>query len=169
MLLVGQLAGGAVGRMSADAGRDRNSECTARGTAFVGGCLGTTFLSGWTDEFIFTWPVSLFVAFEIAVSQLRSRSVTVSGHQRWRERLGLSFWLLTMLTYFLICRRLSLVFEWAFLIGPLGAWPVQLWANHWRKRHQPVTWRGRVSLATLQVLSFVGFFAAAVLGLRWKY
>ncbi len=143
--------------------------CVSRGVAFIGGCLGTTFLSGWTNEFLFTWPVSLFVAFEIAASQLRSRRVSVSVRQRWRERLSLSFWLLTMLIYFLICRRLSLVFEWAFLLGPLGAWPLQLWSNHWRKRHQPVTWRGRVWLATLQVLAFAGFFGAAVLGLRWKY
>ena len=178
LLLIGQL----IGILVAEAARLRrrvatppnsgefgDSDNTARGVAFIGGCLGTTFLSGWTNEFLFTWPVSLFVAFEIAASQLRSRSVTVSGQQRWRERLSLSFWLLTMLIYFLICRRLSLVFEWAFLLGPLGAWPLQLWANRWRKRHQPVTWRGRVWLAILQALAFAGFFAAAVLGLRWKY
>jgi outer membrane protein assembly factor BamB len=141
----------------------------SRGVVFVSGCLGTTFLSGWANDFMFTWPVSLFLAFEIAASQLRSRSVVVSGQQRWRERLNLWFWLLTMLIYFLICRRLSLVFEWAFLIGPLGAWPIQIWANHWRQQHPLVTWRGRVWLATLQVLTFAGFFAAAVLELRWKY
>ncbi len=42
-------------------------------------------------------------------------------------------------------------------------------ANHCRKRHPPVTWRGRVWIATLQVLAFAGFFGAAVLGLRWEY
>lgn len=178
LLLLGQLAGivvAEVARLRTSVATPPNSgefgygEYTSRGVAFVGGCLGTTFLSGWTNEFIFTWPVSLFVAFEIAASQLRSRSVSVSSRQRWRERLSLSFWLLTMLIYFLICRRLSLVFEWAFLIGPLGACPTQLCANHWRKGHSPVTWRGRVWLATLQVLAFAGFFGAAVLGLRWKY
>lgn len=178
LLLIGQLVGMLVaevvrlrGSFAVAPNSDEfgHSECTSRGVAFVGGCLGTTFLSGWSNEFLFTWPVSLFVAFEIAASQLRSRSITVSGQQRWRERLSLSFWLLTMLIYFLICRRLSLVFEWAFLLGPLGAWPLQLWTNRWRKQHLPVTWRGRVWLATLQVLAFAGFFAAAVLGLRWKY
>ena len=63
----------------------------------------------------------------------------------------------------------SVLFEWAFLIGPLGAWPVQLWANHWRKRHQPVSGRGQVWLAILQLLAFAGFFGTAVLGLRGKY
>ena len=178
LLLLGQVIGILVAKVarlwgsvavSPNSGEFGDSECTARGVAFVGGCLGTTFLSGWTNEFIFTWPVSLFVAFEIAASQLRSRRAAVSVQQRWRERLSVSFWLLTMLIYFLICRRLSLVFEWAFLLGPLGAWPLQLWANRWRKRHQPVTWRGRVWLAILQALAFAGFFAAAVLGLRWKY
>jgi outer membrane protein assembly factor BamB len=178
LLLIGQLVGMSVAgvvRLRRSRTMPPNSdefgygECASRSVAFVGGCLGTTFLSGWTNEFIFTWPVSLFVAFEIAASQLRSRSVTASGQQLWRERLRLAFWLLTMLVYFLLCRRLSLVFEWAFLIGPLGAWPLQLWANHWRKQHSPVTWRGRVWLATLQVLAFAGFFGAAVLGLRWKY
>ncbi len=178
LLLLGQFAGLLVAEivrlrrlrtMASSSDEFGYGVCTSRIVAFVSGCLGTTFLSGWTNEFIFTWPVSLFVAFEIAASQLRSRSVSVSGQQRWRERFGLAFWLLAMLIYFLICRRLSLVFEWAFLIGPLGAWPVQLWTNHWRKGHQPVTWRGRVWLATLQVLAFAGFISAAVLGLKWKY
>ena len=178
LLLIGQLVGFLVAEvarlrgsvaMLPNSGEFSYSECAARGVAFVGGCLGTTFLSGWTNEFLFTWPVSLFVAFEIAASQLRSRSAVVSVRQRWRERLSISFWLLTMLIYFLICRRLSLVFEWAFLLGPLGAWPLQLWANHWRKRQQPVSGRGRVWLAILQLLAFAGFFGAAVLGLRWKY
>ncbi len=153
--------------------RDNSGELSyewlSRVVTFVGGCLGTTFLSGWTNDFVFTWPVSLFVAFEIVASQMRWRSEAVSSLQRWRERICVSFWMLTMLAYFLICRRLSLVFEWAFLVGPVGAWPMQLWANRWRKRHQPVSWRGRAWLAILQVLAFAGFFGAAVLGLRWKY
>lgn len=177
LLLLGQLIGILVAKvvrlrrsrtMPLNSDEFSYGEHTSRGVAFVGGCLGTTFLSGWTNEFIFTWPVSLFVAFEIAASQLRSRSVTVSVPQRWRERLSVSFWLLTMLIYFLICRRLSLVFEWAFLLGPLGAWPLQLWANHWRQRHQPVRGRGQVWLAILQLLAFAGFFGAAVLGLGVK-
>lgn len=169
LLVIGEVIGWCVAGICSPARREAVRVGVSRGFPFIAGCLGTTLLSGWTNDFIFTWPVSLFVSFEIAASHLRSRAAAVSNSRCWLDRLAVSLWLLTTLTYFLICRRLSLVFEWAFLVGPLGAWPLQLWANQFRQRHSPLSWRGQLWLAMLRLLAFAAFFGAAVLGLRWKY
>jgi outer membrane protein assembly factor BamB len=42
-------------------------------TAFLAGAVGTTVLSALSREFIFTWPVCLFVAFEPVVATVRKR------------------------------------------------------------------------------------------------
>jgi outer membrane protein assembly factor BamB len=99
--------------------------------AFALGTLGTTVVSKWTGDFVFTWPVSLFIAFQVAVSELRWGHRDTERHWRpWRARLaGLAF-VLCCAAYFLLCRRLSLVFEWAFLCGFVPALPFTLAATH---------------------------------------
>jgi len=133
--------------------------------AFVAGAVGTTVLSAWSGEFIFTWPVCLFVAFEPVVAIVRKHTPTdVKRRHRWVE-LGLLVAFGTVcLSYFLLCRRLSLVFEWSFLIGFVGMIPfcrMKMWltrGDHWQAALKVV----------LTGLAFTAFYTCGVLLLLFK-
>lgn len=110
-----------------------------RTIVFLVGVLGTTFLSRWTGEFIFTWPLCIFICFDALGGDLRlrrrSRQVRPLLHSdRWAEWLRGGTFLVVCLVYFLICRRLSLVFEWAYLMGFPAAVPFSILAAKLRGR-----------------------------------
>lgn len=133
--------------------------------AFVLGAVGTTLLSRWKEDFVFTWPVSLFVAFQAAVSEVRiSKRWVEHPRQRWRARLVGLLFVACCAGYFLLCRRLSLVFEWVFLCGFAAAFPFALAGSHcFRERSWRLAW-----FAVLTILAFSSFYwsAAAVLWLK---
>ena len=93
--------------------------------AFTAGALGTTMLSRWTGDFVFTWPVCLYVALE-AISEARAkRGPKQAGLLgALRARTPLLLFIAVCGAYFLLCRRLSLLFEWTFLAGFIGALPL---------------------------------------------
>lgn len=133
--------------------------------AFLLGCLGTTFISQWRDDFVFTWPVAIFVAFQAAVTELRltNRSMPRT-YSSWRSVLAAALFIVASLVYFLLCRRLSLVFEWAFLCGFPAALPfAMLGVFCFRGR----TWRPAWEVL-MTAMAFVAFYwsAVAVLLLR---
>jgi outer membrane protein assembly factor BamB len=96
--------------------------------AFVLGVVVGPPASLLTHDFIFSWPVSLFVVFTAAVYQSRiSRSSPeLSRDERRSSRMIAFAFLLTCATYFVVCRRLSLVTQWTFLGGFPAAVPVIL-------------------------------------------
>lgn len=71
----------------------------------------------------------------------------------------------TCVVYFLACRRLSLVFEWAFLMGFPGALPFCWAAARLRNRIGPLS---ALSEAVLTGLGFFGFFLASSLVLLFR-
>jgi hypothetical protein len=91
--------------------------------AFALGLIGTTVLSRWTGEFVFTWQVCLYVAWHVAFLNMSSRTVQRSKLSRFQSASALVFLLGTCFVYFTLCRRLSLVFEWVFLVGFIAALP----------------------------------------------
>jgi outer membrane protein assembly factor BamB len=135
------------------------------GIAFVAGLVGTTVLSRWQGDFYFTWPVSLFVAFQVVVSQSRLRRVAVGPSERkWCAYAAVAFFLLTCATYFWVCRRLSLVTEWAFLCGFAAALPCSVAGLHVATRSRwrvvwEVLWTG---------VGFAAFYWSGVLVQVWK-
>ncbi len=134
-------------------------------TAFVLGALGTTVLSPWRGDFVFTWPICLFVAFQVAVYETRWRSTTETPRRSWwRSRWGMFTFLGVCVAYFLICRRLSLVFEWSFLCGFGFALPFVAVGAFWRRdsRWHPLWVSGWMGLG------FTVFFWSAALVLWWK-
>ena len=94
--------------------------------AFVLGALGTTVISTWSMEFVFTWHVCLYVAWHVAVANMSKRTEKRNTLQRVKSIGALLFLLITCLVYFLLCRRLSLLFEWTFLGGFVAAVPFNL-------------------------------------------
>ncbi|MBC8354636.1 MAG: PQQ-binding-like beta-propeller repeat protein [Planctomycetes bacterium] len=131
-------------------------------TSFSAGALGTTFISRWQDDFVFTWPVCIFVAFQAAVAETRSRKQQPDGRKvRLRSVAAALLLVVSCLTYFLLCRRLSLVFEWVFLCGFAAALPFSIVASLCnRDRKWRVAWE-----AFFTLLAFTGFYwgAAAIL------
>ena len=87
------------------------------------GLLGTTVSGHVFESFYFSWPIVLFVVFEMVVLSAGSKS---NGKNPWLARLMLVIFVVVCLAYFWFCRRLSLAFEWTFLMGFAFALPL-LW------------------------------------------
>ncbi|MBS0262063.1 MAG: PQQ-binding-like beta-propeller repeat protein [Planctomycetes bacterium] len=131
----------------------------------LGGCA-MPVLSRWRGEFVFTWPVVLFVAFDAAVSHLQwDRTATRTRAAAWREKIVIGLFIAICLGYFALCRRLSLAFEWVFLAGFPAALPALL-IRHWLYTSQR---RSFLLSALLTVIGFAGFYWSAVALLWWKY
>lgn len=136
-------------------------------SSFVAGALGTTFLSKWTGDFLFTWPVCVFVAFDGLARSLRWKRDASAGRTAkltdWGRVLGFAA---VALAYFLLCRRLSLVFEWVFLVG----FPVALPFSRITARFEEAA-GAKVFVVTLisTLLGFSAYYAAALALLRYKY
>lgn len=130
----------------------------------VAGAIGTTILGRLTGEFIFTWPVCLYASLEFVIrSSLRDQPDNTGSFIG--KRIPLLVFLCVSITYFLVCRRLSLVFEWAFLIGFVSALPV-VWIMH---RVLRVSERSMIVQLTASIIGFASFFAGAVGFLKSRY
>ncbi len=134
-----------------------------RTLAFLAGALGTTWLSFWTQEFLFTWPLCLFVAFEIVLANMRTH--TTGRHALVKDRLPVLVFVVVSLVYYWLCRRLSLVFEWAFLLGPIGALLPGLLEWRWNPKgaFQIGSW------LLLKLVTFSGFWITAIVVFRLRY
>jgi outer membrane protein assembly factor BamB len=131
--------------------------------AFVLGAAGTTLVSRWTGGFVFTWPVSIFVAFQATVCEIRlGVRHTGSAWPRWRARLVAAGFIACCVGYFLLCRRLSLVFEWVFLCGFPAALPFALLGRSvFQERRWRFAWFFLMTTA-----AFASFYWSAI-GVLW--
>ncbi len=142
--------------------RNFDSRSIGRLMAFVVGVVGTTILSRSAGDFVFTWPVCLFVAFANAASPARNEHVT--RHRvlpALTKRIPLLCFIVTSVAYFLVCRRLSLVFEWSYLAGFVAALPLLQIQKRLAGR---IAW-----WLILEWLAFTAFYAAGVALLVFKY
>lgn len=99
--------------------------------AFCLGAAAMTPLSLWRGEFVFTWPVSLFIAFHALLQQVRLPvAAEPRAQSRWAGRIAALCFAIVCVGYYLLCRRLSLVSEWVFLCGFGAAIPFGL-AERW--------------------------------------
>jgi hypothetical protein len=134
--------------------------CTA---AFLG-AVGTTAGSLWQGEFIFTWPVCLYFGLA-ATSYQVGMGNNASRRAAWTGRLALLAFVALCVAYFLLCRRLSLVAEWVFLIGFPAALPAILIA-----RRQAASQRlPRIREAAMIAAGFALYYWACVGVMLWKY
>jgi outer membrane protein assembly factor BamB len=136
--------------------------------SFVMGAAGTALFSHWRGDFVFTWPVCLFVSFLAVVSEIRivrSPDASPSRRSRVRAYAIVAAFVLVSLAYFLACRRFSLVFEWAFLGGYPAALPFAL-GSVWFANLS----RGRVVGELIcALLSFTAFYWSSVAFLWLRY
>ena len=96
-------------------------------TLILLGVCGTSIAGHLLGDFYFSWPIVLFVVFEITVLSVRASSMPTNSRP-WSARLVLFVFLMVCFSYFWLCRRLSLTFEWTFLMGFPFALPF-LWIS----------------------------------------
>ncbi|MBC8291028.1 MAG: PQQ-binding-like beta-propeller repeat protein [Planctomycetes bacterium] len=151
-----------------------NSHCVCLLVAATLGALGTTLLSRATGEFYFTWQLVVFASFEPLGSTLRLRKLQRGDRfvgavppSKWNERLRWVLFLAVSATFFYLCLRLSLVFEWAYLAGFAGAAPF-CWLSA-RLANRQGTWNEPVR-HLLRLVGFLAFslVAAGVLATRYR-
>ncbi|HEV3005418.1 MAG TPA: hypothetical protein VGX78_13210 [Pirellulales bacterium] len=141
-------------------------------TAFLLGAAGTTALSVWRNDFTLTWPVSLFALFQATVDQVRFGK-RVSSHEPgtanvdrisvWRPRIVAVAFLAGCMGYYLLCRELCLLAEWAFLSGFGAAVPISF-ARLWLARRRSGFWIEVI----VTPLEFSAYYWASVEVLLWK-
>lgn len=132
---------------------------------FAVGAAGTTALGRISGEFLFTWPVCLYAAMEFATVRPEASAVSNRFVKYCVQRLPLFGLIAVSFTYFAVCRRLSLVFEWTFLVGYLGAIPC-VWL---RSRIHGSTGWSRVGQLILSILGFTAFYGTAVAFLKMRF
>jgi hypothetical protein len=142
---------------------------TALILAIVGGLAGTSLLSRWRDDFIFTWPLAVYTVFHLAAIQLpfTRRQLDRAAHRK--SLLAGLMIVISGLTYFWLCRRLSLVFEWAFLAGYVPALGAVL-LDHWitARKWSFATKSLALALVTLAGLATFYWSGVALLWLRYQ-
>ena len=131
---------------------------------FALGMAGTPIFNRWVGTFIFTWPVCLFVAQQVALNTVVwSNQSPRPGHARFWSLAATAFFVSVCLVYYVACRQLSLATEWAFLLGFLPSWLIAV----------PTAYRMRTDARVLGdllcvLLSFTVFFWSAGAILLWK-
>ncbi len=142
--------------------------------AFVLGLIVGPPTSLLAHDFIFTWPLSLFIVFAAAIQQSDlSRKSSGKSHAQTRiSRMVALVFLLTCAAYFVGCRRLSLVTQWTFLCGFPAAVPALLVDRYVRGRLMDVS-HDKVAILVcswiLAQLAFAMYFALTAALLVMKY
>jgi outer membrane protein assembly factor BamB len=78
------------------------------------------------SQFVFTWPVALFAAHQIALMSIFRAKQAEGRTKNWLGVLGAIFLVLACLFYYDLTKRLSLGAAWYFLPTFLAAWPLAL-------------------------------------------
>ena len=95
--------------------------------AFGLGIAGTGIFNRHWHEFVFTWPVALFVAHQVALLAIFRQARRADGvKSQWVSLVAGLFFVAVCLGYFVVCRQLGLAVEWVFLIGFLPSWPIAI-------------------------------------------
>lgn len=140
--------------------------------AFVLGSVVGTPASVAFDDFIFTWPVCLFVSFAAVVSQASGNRINATTGSRRAQSSGwlIIFFGLTCMAYFVACRQLSLMTEMAFLCGFPAAMPFLLLNRIPLGRSSPSSGWPSLALGFVAAqLAFAAYFAGTACLLSMRY
>jgi hypothetical protein len=93
--------------------------------AFLLGLAATPVANRLCDQFVFTWPVSVFVVHQ-AVLGVIVGSTRPSGTAlpRWLAPTAAVVLVAACAAYYDLCRLLNLAMAWVFLMGLLPSWPL---------------------------------------------
>lgn len=114
----------ALRRAAADR-RRRSAVAMFAGAVFVGGLAATPLGNRVSEQFVFTWPLSLFLLHQLALaSVLRSSGSEQRPRVTWFGPAASVLFVIGCLVYFDLTRRLSLGPGWYFLATLALAWPL---------------------------------------------
>lgn len=139
--------------------------------------VGTTVFSRWLNVFIFTWPLALAITFEWLFFQTKSRKQlkqtksgeSVSRFELWHGRIALLVFVVVCVGYFLACRRLSLAFEWSFLLGFPAAIPFLWIARQTGTGDLSGSFKSTILEWIFTALAFAAFFGVGAVVIALKY
>ena len=134
-------------------------------TLFLLGLVGSRVIHLWRQDYWFTWPLALWVAYQVAIgfSFAGGRAKFRSRERLTSYAIGLVFLLLCAL-YFHLLRWLGLALEWCFLTGFVLAFPIAATCEYVAGRAGGYAWLRRVAA---YLTSFVAYFWLSVWFLEW--
>jgi hypothetical protein len=127
------------------------------------GLVGTAALGRWRGEFIFTWPLVVFIAFAATLHFIPLK--IGSDKNRWASRVATVLFLAACAIYFTVCRHLSLPAEWIFLTGFFAALPFLIV----ERRIATQRLRGLAMRVPLLLIAFSAYYWASVALLYMVY
>jgi outer membrane protein assembly factor BamB len=114
----------------------------------------TPLANRFEQGFVFTWPVAVFAAHQLAlVAIVGSQRRTGSGLRGWLATCAVVGFVVVCVGYYELCRRLNLAPAWTFLMGFLPSWPAAIPAARRLLDH-----RSLLGNAICIVLAFTLFF-----------
>ena len=127
------------------------------------GVIATPLFNHTTDEFIFTWPVTLFAAQQILLGTVVAAGRTASTPRPLQTFFAVTLFFTVCFTYFHLCQKLDLAMLWAFLIGFLPSWVVAV----------PLAYRLRSDASPLLhyaggLVGFSAYFWATAAFIAWR-
>ncbi|MGD0516349.1 MAG: PQQ-binding-like beta-propeller repeat protein [Thermoguttaceae bacterium] len=121
---------------------------------FVLGIAATPLANRLCPTFVFTWPVSLLAAQQLALASIFYRQNRQGDNRAILLSLfaGLGF-VAVCLSYFHICRQLGMALQWTFLLGFVPSWPLAIPAAYLLAR-RPQLFRDVMLAAAVFTLFF---------------
>ncbi|HUU92142.1 MAG TPA: hypothetical protein VM238_13145, partial [Phycisphaerae bacterium] len=142
------------------------ARATFAAAAFLLGAGGTVVASRAAGEFVFTWPVALFVAFQataLVAAGARYGGGSEMKRARWHSRAAIVGLAVLCGVYAYLCRELAIMMGYGFLAGLVPAFPVAALAA-WRMRVRQRAWADLLWTA----VSFSAYFWASAAFTVWK-
>jgi hypothetical protein len=127
-LAVAALISGCVQRMLLMAGREGQWPIAAVFwlSVLISGVVATPLGNRFAQEFVFTWPLSLFAAHQLALASLLRNVRPGDRPVAWLGPVTCGLFLIGCLVYFDCTRRLFLIPGWYFLPILALAWPLAI-------------------------------------------
>jgi hypothetical protein len=92
-------------------------------SALVLGLVSTPLANRWSEGFVFTWPVSVFVIHQwVLVAVVGSTRPSSRKLPDWIAPAAVLSFVAVCAVYYDLCRRLNLPVAWVFLAGLLPSW-----------------------------------------------
>jgi hypothetical protein len=111
-------------------------------------------------EFVFTWPVTLFAAYEVALwGLLWAKRHREHPRAHWLPLVCALFLLLACLAYYDLCRRCDLAMMWLFLVGLVPSCPLAL----------PAAWQLVTAVRPLREIVWFSLAFSAYYGISAAY
>jgi outer membrane protein assembly factor BamB len=138
-------------------------------TTFLVGLFGSSLFSHLCGTLVFTWPASLFAAFQLTLLAIVPRAGQPSTKtSRWISRLAVLVFVALCGGYYELCKRVGLVTGWGFLFGFLPGFPFAVVIARIQVRRASVWRQAVMTLAAFSVYFWgSGLFTLWKLGSTW--